>query len=63
MQISSHSPQESSSHDERASVSQPQCPVCNASLIPLRNHYRCARCCYSICVGCEQMEYCVIPEA
>ncbi len=31
----------------------PQCPVCSGLLIPLRNVYRCARCCYSICAGCE----------
>jgi hypothetical protein len=29
------------------------CPVCNGPLIPLRGNYRCARCFFSLCVGCE----------
>jgi len=29
------------------------CPVCSGPLVPLRGTYRCTRCCYSLCVGCE----------
>jgi hypothetical protein len=29
------------------------CPVCNGIVIPLRDSYRCVRCRYSFCVGCD----------
>jgi hypothetical protein len=29
------------------------CPVCAGRLVYLRSQYRCSRCCYSFCVGCE----------
>jgi hypothetical protein len=32
------------------------CPVCNGVLIPLRGNYRCARCYFSLCAGCEPLE-------
>jgi hypothetical protein len=31
----------------------PSCPCCAGALVMLREMYRCARCQYSICVGCE----------
>jgi hypothetical protein len=31
----------------------PVCPLCAGRLVPLRDHYRCARCLYSACPGCE----------
>jgi len=44
---------------ENRPVSYPApCPVCNGLLIPLRGHYRCARCCYSFCIGCEAEPFC-----
>jgi hypothetical protein len=33
----------------------PRCPVCSGALVPLRGQYRCARCCYTICAGCEDV--------
>ncbi len=35
---------------------QPLCPVCSGLLVPLRGTYRCARCYFSLCVGCEGLE-------
>jgi hypothetical protein len=34
-------------------VPAPRCPVCSGPLVLLRDHYRCARCCYSVCAGCD----------
>jgi hypothetical protein len=31
----------------------PPCPVCAGRLVPLRGFFRCSRCYFSICVGCE----------
>jgi hypothetical protein len=31
----------------------PPCPVCAGLLVPLRDQYRCSRCFFSFCVGCE----------
>ena len=31
----------------------PCCPVCNGPLVPLRDAYRCARCLFTLCVGCD----------
>ena len=31
----------------------PCCPVCNGLLVPLRGSYRCVRCLFTLCVGCE----------
>jgi hypothetical protein len=35
---------------------QPCCPVCNGVLVPLRDQYRCSRCFFTLCVGCEPEE-------
>ena len=29
------------------------CPVCGGVLVPLRGQWRCSRCQFSLCVGCE----------
>jgi len=29
------------------------CPACGAALIPLRGQWRCSRCYFMLCVGCE----------
>jgi hypothetical protein len=29
------------------------CPFCEGDLVPVRGAYRCVRCCFSICPGCE----------
>jgi hypothetical protein len=39
---------------------QPLCPVCSGPLVPLRGNYRCGRCFFSLCVGCEAVEA-VVP--
>jgi hypothetical protein len=35
------------------SAPQPACPVCSGLLITLRGLFRCTRCGYSLCCGCE----------
>ena len=37
----------------RAGCGEPPCPVCGGPLVPLRGEYRCSRCRFSLCVGCE----------
>jgi hypothetical protein len=32
---------------------QPTCPVCTGLLIPLGELWRCSRCCFTLCEGCE----------
>ena len=34
----------------------PCCPVCNGQRVPLRGAYRCSRCMFILCVGCEAAE-------
>jgi hypothetical protein len=31
----------------------PPCPVCEGVLLPLGKCYRCSRCQWSVCLGCE----------
>jgi hypothetical protein len=31
----------------------PMCPVCGGGLIPLRGQWRCSRCYFALCAGCE----------
>jgi hypothetical protein len=33
-----------------------RCPLCSESLVPLHNSYRCSRCSYQFCAGCEPVE-------
>jgi hypothetical protein len=48
-----------SPHEERADavipVRQPSCPCCAGHLIMLSGMLRCARCHYTLCVGCESV--------
>ena len=37
----------------RAGSSAPLCPACGGLLVPLRNAWRCSRCYFYLCVGCE----------
>ncbi len=62
MQISTYSSRESSLEERTESPYPPRCPVCSGSLVPLHNSYRCARCSYYLCAGCEQIETCP-PES
>jgi hypothetical protein len=32
------------------------CPFCDGVLVPLRGEYRCMRCCFRICPGCEVVD-------
>lgn len=58
MQPRTQSPQEEQSRDSPGHPSGPWCPVCSGALIPLRNLYRCARCYYSACAGCDDSAIC-----
>jgi hypothetical protein len=29
------------------------CPMCGGGLVPLRGQWRCSRCYFSLCAGCE----------
>ncbi len=42
--------------DATPPVKPPCCPVCNGPLVPLRSAYRCSRCFFILCVGCEAAE-------
>jgi hypothetical protein len=33
----------------------PLCPVCGGVLVPMRTAWRCSRCYFSLCAGCEPM--------
>jgi len=33
--------------------SAPLCPVCNGSLVPLGGQFRCGRCHFTVCEGCD----------
>jgi hypothetical protein len=42
---------------------QPCCPACNGPLVELRGQYRCSRCYFTLCVGCEPADvtnYCAV---
>ena len=39
------------------------CPVCGGGLIPLRGTWRCGRCSFVLCVGCDPGLYCPAPHA
>jgi hypothetical protein len=42
--------------DSPRSEGEPPCPVCEGPLIPLRGVFRCSRCYFSLCLGCEAGE-------
>ena len=49
--------------DEPQASRAPSCPVCSGPFVELRGQYRCTRCFYTLCVGCEPSgvtEYCGI---
>lgn len=48
--------------DTSANRSGMACPVCGATLIPLRGQWRCSRCYFMLCVGCEPI-VCQEPAA
>jgi hypothetical protein len=62
MRIDTHSIADTQSQGELPSFLRPTCPLCGGELVALRNLYRCSRCSYGICAGCEQVECCSIPE-
>ena len=39
--------------DPRPSSGAPPCPVCGGALMPLRGVWRCTRCLFTLCAGCE----------
>jgi hypothetical protein len=58
MSFSSATPQE----EPRNEPVTPCCPVCNGQLIELRGQYRCTRCYFTLCVGCESAAYGIAEE-
>ena len=54
MRISTSSSPEASATDRGESACTFRCPVCSGPLVPLPNFYRCVRCGYHQCAGCEQ---------
>jgi hypothetical protein len=56
MQIITPSSQEIAAKDCVESACPLRCPVCSGSLVPLHNSYRCSRCAYHLCAGCEQFD-------
>ena len=53
MQINPPSSQEDTVTECVESTYPLRCPLCNGSLVPLNSSYRCLRCCYHHCSGCE----------
>jgi len=48
---------------EPAASRQPCCPVCSGALVELRGQFRCSRCYFTLCVGCETVDvtsYCAV---
>ncbi len=41
----------------------PVCPLCNGTLTPLRGQFRCARCCFILCDGCDGEAFAGQPPA
>jgi hypothetical protein len=39
--------------DHREGCGQPACPVCTGLLVPLGGLWRCSRCYFTLCEGCE----------
>jgi hypothetical protein len=56
MHVSFQPIQEEASAPEPAASRPECCPLCCGPLLPLQSHYRCARCHFSLCVGCENAE-------
>lgn len=56
MQIHSTTSHEIVPSENRATACPACCPLCNGSLVRLHNSYRCSRCRYYLCAGCEAIE-------
>ncbi|MGH7173221.1 MAG: hypothetical protein ACRELG_23310 [Gemmataceae bacterium] len=56
MRINTPSSQEIGAKERMESACPLRCPVCSGQLVPLRNSYRCSRCGYHLCTGCEQFD-------
>jgi hypothetical protein len=56
MHVNFQSAQEETTRPEQQR-SQPECcPLCRGPLLPLQSAYRCARCHFSLCIGCYSGE-------
>jgi hypothetical protein len=53
MFASNAAPAEDSNRGSPQEFGRPPCPVCGGALVPLRGHFRCSRCFFSACAGCE----------
>jgi hypothetical protein len=62
MQINPPSSPPTRTNDHEQPVYLPPCPLCRGSLVPLRNSYRCLRCSYHVCAGCEPVEGCSLHD-
>jgi hypothetical protein len=38
-----------------SSNTMPKCPACGGMLVPMRSAWRCSRCYFSLCAGCEPL--------
>jgi hypothetical protein len=61
LQPQTHSPGEPHSRETATAPRPPLCPLCAGRLVALHNTYRCLRCRFSLCVGCEGGEVCPAP--
>jgi hypothetical protein len=49
--------------NETPTTRKPCCPVCSGPVVELRGQYRCTRCYFTLCVGCESVDvtsYCAV---
>jgi hypothetical protein len=49
--------------DHHPGGNHPPCPICGGGLVPLRGTWRCARCSFLLCVGCDPGVFCAVAEA
>jgi hypothetical protein len=40
-------------YEPAATTTAPPCPMCGGGLVPLRGQWRCSRCYFALCIGCE----------
>ena len=48
-----NTPRQDEPKQTTAPIRSPSCPCCAGVLLVLRGMFRCARCHYSLCAGCE----------
>jgi hypothetical protein len=48
--------------DSRPRGDHPSCPVCGGGLIPLRGNWRCGRCSFALCAGCDPSLFCPVGD-